>query len=312
MGTHDNPLVLVLGASGAIGGALVRDLLNDSGPDGLKVRAAVRRPEAAEALRELGAETVFLDLDGIERGPIERNEPLRAALAGVQRLFLLTGYSVDMLVQSKAILDAAKRAGVEHVVHLGAWATDDTTIVHLGWHQFVERYIEWAGFRFTHLRPNVFMQNILKFSLQAAPDGGGIVRQSIGDAPVSWIDTDDVAAAAAAVLRSPGAHHGKVYPLAVESLTISRVAEVLSEVVGKPFRYEPLPPDAWLQGALAGGMEPIYARCVHNVFRRTAEGSLIEAAQVFRDFETVAGKKPILWREHAERHREAFLRAVRA
>jgi|SRR5882724_11296620 len=303
---NDRPTVLVLGASGSIGGALVQQLATDGGADQVKVRAAIRRPEAAERLRGLGVETTFLDLDGIERIQLGRNRPLLDALAGVDRLFLLTGYSVDMLVQSKAIIDAARHSGVRHVVHLGAWATDDTTIVHLGWHQFVERYIESVGLRFTHLRPSTFMQNILKFSLR----DDGTIQQFIGDAKVSWVDTDDVARAAAAVLRSPDKHHGQTYPLAVEALTIAEVASLLSDVVGKPFRYQARSPDEFLAAAIAGGMEPTYARCVHNVFMRTADGSLSEAADVSGAFAQITGEQPTGWRAYAEKHRAEFLRRI--
>ncbi|WP_394826948.1 NmrA family NAD(P)-binding protein [Pendulispora albinea] len=303
MSVTDRPTALVLGATGGIGSALIRELHADGGPDRVKVRATFRRPEAGESLKKLGVETALLDLDGVERVPIAHHEPLRAALAGVDRLFLLTGYSVDMLVQSKAVIDAAKVLGVKHIVHLGAWAKDDTTIVHLGWHQFVERYIAGLGFDFTHLRPNVFMQNILKFSL----GDDGIIRQFIGDAAVSWVDTDDVALAAASVLREPEKHRGKTYPLAVEALSVAGVAAVLTDVIGKPFRYEPTSPDVWRDGAIQGGLEPLYARCVHNVFTRTAEGTLTDAADVFDDFETLTGRKPTLWRDHAAKHRDAFL-----
>jgi NAD(P)H dehydrogenase (quinone) len=304
MSHQDRPTVLIIGATGGIGSALVRELIENNGPDEVKVRAAVRHADAAESLRRQGVETAFLDLDGIERLPLAHSKPLFDALAGVERLFLLTGYTVDMLAQSKAVIDVAKLAGVKSVVHLGAWATDDTTIVHLGWHQFVERYIESNGFTFTHLRPNTFMQNILKFSLQ----NDGAIHQFIGDARVSWVDTDDVARVAATVLRSPGKHHGKTYPLAVESLSVKEVAGILSEVVGRPFRHESRSPDEWLAAALAGGMEPIYARCVHNVFGRTKDGSLAGVADVVDNFEKITGKKPTLWRDHAERHRDEFLR----
>ncbi len=149
MSIPDKPLVLVFGATGGIGNALVRELIRD--PMIVRVRAAVRRRDAADSLKRCGVESVLLDLSETERLPLTRNAPLLDVLDGVDRLFLLTGYTVDMLAQSKAVLDAAKLAGVKHVVHLGAWGTDDTTITHLGWHQFIERYIEWTGLPFTHL-----------------------------------------------------------------------------------------------------------------------------------------------------------------
>ena len=93
---------------------------------------------------------VYLDLDQVDT--------MAPALEGIDRLFMVTGYTIDMLRQSKDLLNAAKRAGVKHVVHLGACGNDDTRIAHHAWHQFVERYIEWSGFSFTHLRPEIFIK----------------------------------------------------------------------------------------------------------------------------------------------------------
>jgi NAD(P)H dehydrogenase (quinone) len=307
MSTQDRPIALILGASGRTGSAVVRELVADPGPERLVVRAAARRPQALAELEHFGVQTALLDLDGIERLPLTAHRDLHDALAGVDRLFLLTGYSVDMLVQSKAIVDAARLAGVEHVVHMGAAAADDTTMAHLAWHQFVERYIEASGVRYTHLKPNVLMQNILAFGMP-----GGLIRQYVGDAALGWIDTDDVARAAASVLRSPSRHHGKSYRLSVEARSIGQVADILSEATGERVRYEARPADEWLAAALAGGFEAIYARCVHNGFVRAAERVLPDAADVFDDFEQLTGRTPIRWREHAAAHRAEFLAAIRA
>src|SRR5258708_6195143 len=61
------------------------------------------------------------------------------ALNNVTRIFLITGYTVDMLVQSKSLIDAAKRSGVNHIVHLGAFTTDhDSHATVFAWHQMIE------------------------------------------------------------------------------------------------------------------------------------------------------------------------------
>jgi NAD(P)H dehydrogenase (quinone) len=146
------------------------------------------------------------------------------------------------------------------------------------------------------------MQNVLNFSLRP----GGIIHQFIGDARVSWVDTDDIARVAAAVLRAPHEHAGRTYPLGVEALSLHEVALTLSDIVGMPFRYEPRSPDEFLEAVLAAGMEPTYARCVHNVFRRTADGLLPDASAVFETIERVTGMKPMRWRDHALAHREEF------
>lgn len=142
--------VLITGATGLIGGQTLQRLLDD--PTVTPV-AAVRSAAKAAPFQERGIRTVLLDFD--------KEDTLLPALQGIDRVFLATGYTVDMLRQSKAFLDAAHHAGVQHVAHLGACGDDNATIGHWAWHQFVERYIEWRGFSFTHLRPECFMQNLL-------------------------------------------------------------------------------------------------------------------------------------------------------
>lgn len=300
MTTENKPTVLVLGATGKIGGALVRELRANPGAENVQIIAAVRKPEQVEQFKVQGIEARPLDLDKPERYGLET---IQSAFDGIDRVFLLTGYNVSMLAQSKAVVDAAKKAGVNHIVHMGAYAADDTTIVHLGWHQFIERYIESTGIGFTHLRPNWFMQNLLAYGGRGNQNAG-VITQYIGDACVSWVDCDDIALAAAASLRNPSAHARKTYPLAVEAHTMQEVAEIFTEVVGKTFRYEAREPEEFLDNVLKAGAEPAYMKCVYNVFTRTREGSLSEAADVFDNFETITGKKPTSLREFAQKHRQ--------
>ncbi|MEM1369122.1 MAG: NAD(P)H-binding protein, partial [Cyanobacteria bacterium P01_H01_bin.15] len=120
----DLPKILVLGATGKVGSETLRQLqLNgDSHPV-----AAVRSIAKAQTLEAKGFETVFLDL--------EQPSTLKPALEGIERALLLTGYTVDMLRQSKRFLDAAKVAGVNHIVHIGASTAPTNEVAHWGWHQ---------------------------------------------------------------------------------------------------------------------------------------------------------------------------------
>ena len=299
MTSNSKPTVLVIGATSKIGRILVQELhhLED-----IQVVAAVRTPEKADQFKAQGIETQMLDLDKPERYGLEN---IQSAFQGIERVFLLTGYDVSMLAQSKAVVDAAKNAGVSHIVHMGAYATDDTTIVHLGWHQFIERYIECSGFSFTHLRPNWFMQNLLAYGGRGNQNAG-VITQYIGDAQVSWVDCDDIARAAAAILRAPSKHAGKTYPLAVEAASMSKVAEIFTEVVGKPFRYESREPKEFLDAVLSAGADPTYMKCVYNVFTRTRSGSIPEAADVFDNFEQITGHKPTSLREFAQKHNQSL------
>ena len=90
-----------------------------------------------ERLRGEGKEAVHLDLDD--------PSTFALALAGVDRVFLLTGYTVAMLTQSKTLVDAAKKAGVKHIVHVGIFGEWDCTDPHFAWHQLIESYIKASG-----------------------------------------------------------------------------------------------------------------------------------------------------------------------
>src|SRR5258708_13294396 len=143
------PKILVLGATGQVGKAVLPYLEAD---DKVEVIAAARNPKKAASL---GIPVVGLDLD--------QPETIAPALQGVDRAFLLTGYTIDMMRQSKDFLNIAKKVGVKHIVHLGACGDNDTRVAHYGWHQFIQRYIEWFGFSFTHLLPEIFMHNMLGY-----------------------------------------------------------------------------------------------------------------------------------------------------
>ena len=128
-------MVLVIGATGQTGRLIVEDLSRD--PRNVRLRVAAHKPADVERLKSAGNEAVHLDLDDPKTfGP---------ALAGVDRLYLLTGYTVAMLHQSKTLVDAAKKARVRHIVHQGIFGEWDCTDPHFAWHQIIETYIKASG-----------------------------------------------------------------------------------------------------------------------------------------------------------------------
>lgn len=146
------PTILVLGATGKVGGEVVRQLVQAGDS---RVVAAARSEEKARILKETyNVETLVLDLDNVET-------MAPGTFANIDRALLLTGYTVDMMKQSKRFLDAAKRDGVKHVVHIGASGAETNEVAHWTWHAMVEAYIEKLGFGYVHLQPEAFMQNIL-------------------------------------------------------------------------------------------------------------------------------------------------------
>ena len=107
------PTVLVMGVTGQTGRLLLEEF--DRDPDEVRLRVAARKTADVEKLKVEGREAVRLDLDD--------PRTFAQALAGVDRVFLLTGYSVAMHHQSKTLVDAARKARVSHIVHQGSSAT---------------------------------------------------------------------------------------------------------------------------------------------------------------------------------------------
>ncbi|MFI1100755.1 NmrA/HSCARG family protein [Streptomyces melanogenes] len=146
--------VAVTGATGAQGGATARALLSA----GHQVRALTRRPDspAADALRSLGAEIRHADFDD--------RPSLEAALAGADSLFAVTTpFGTDTATevqQGTALIDAAAKAHVEHIVFTSAAHADrDTGVPHYDSKQLIEQHLRAAGVPWTVIAPAAFMDN---------------------------------------------------------------------------------------------------------------------------------------------------------
>ncbi len=279
--------VLVTGATGTVGGETARQIMPYSDAGKVSLLGAARNEKGADRLRDKGVNPVLLDFD--------RPETLRPALEGVDSVFLVTGYSVDMLVHSKRLLDAAKSAGVRHIVHLGALAAPDTPHAHFAWHQMIERVIEAMGFEWTHLHPNFFIDTVWA-GFRHRPDR---LVHFVGDRTVSFICAQDMGAVAAAAMCDPLSHIGKTYPLAVEAMPFSEVAGILSEVTGRAVEYRPRPASGLFEIMTRQGAEPVYAKSLAEGIADIEQGTLPLADAVFDTVETVTGRKGVGWRQYA-------------
>src|SRR4051794_41654442 len=142
-------MILVTGGTGTSGSEVVKQL----SAAGAKFRAMARNPGRAESLRLPGVEVVAGDFD--------KPETLDAALRGVDRAFLLTPPDERTVEHQTRFIDAAKRAGVRHLVKFSALLADPASPARfIRWHGEVDRLIESSGLKWTLLRPPFFMQNL--------------------------------------------------------------------------------------------------------------------------------------------------------
>lgn len=291
-----NPTVLVIGTTGQVGRLIVDEF--DRDPGDVRVRYAARKPEQVNELRSTGRDAVRLDLDD--------PSTFAHALHGVDRVYLLTGYTVAMLTQSKTLVDAAVKAGVSHIVHQGVFANWDVTDPHFVWHQMIERYIEGSGVAWTHLHPNVFMEGLASMT----PVSDGAFSVFWGDRRVGWIAARDIAAVAAAVLRQgPSRHGSKEYWLSTEVASGPEVATILSETLDRDIRCDVRGPEDF-KASIANGsteVEAWYADAGVEFTRQVIDGRMGYIGTVRDDVEFVTGRPSISLRQWVIENRERLL-----
>ena len=291
----DRPRVLVLGASGLNGGAIVAQL-GEMG--GVEVVRGARDPRTVASWKDEGKAAVLIDLDDPQSFP--------AALKGIDRLFLMTGYTIHMVHPMKTITDAAVDAGVSFIVHLGVFGNGRSTDPHFAWHELVERYIEGSGVAWCHLHPHVFMENLLTVMRPV----GGALRWPMGDKPVGWVASDDIAAVAAKVLaEGPERHAGKNYYLSTDVLNGMEVAGVLSRATDRRIQALVMTPDDLALGVasgqvvMPGNIEANYAASMLEWARQTFDGRMAYSEVATDTVATLLGRSPIKLEDWARQHR---------
>ena len=175
---------------------------------------------------------------GVRTATIDYTDPasLAAAFVGADKVLLISGTAQGQRVaQHGAVIDAAKTAGVGHLVYTSAPKADNTTLVLAPEHAATEVLIRESTVPFTILRNNWYTENYLDTAEQAAATGE--IVGSAGDGRVASASRADFAEAAAVVLTTDG-HLGRTYELAGDvSWNFDEFAAVLSELAGRPVTY---------------------------------------------------------------------------
>src|SRR6266436_9724853 len=181
--------VLVTGATGRQGGAVVRHLL----PKGWKLRALTRNPQghAAQSLARQGVELIH--------GDLEDAASVARAAAGVNGIYSVQDFwavgAKHEVQQGKNIADAAKKAGVKHFVYSSVGGAERKTgIPHWESKWEVEEHIRSLGLPVTVIRPVTFMEGYYIDQVEIGLLKGKLVDAVRSDKPYQTIATDDIGA----------------------------------------------------------------------------------------------------------------------
>lgn len=287
--------ILVTGASGTIGGEVLRQLLAAGHP----VRALTRDPARA-GLPE-AAEVV--------QGDLAEPDSLGGVFDGVDRIFLAPAFAVAGTVRQ--VLDAATAAGVRRIVSLssGAVVDEDPEVGDPGYHHAdevtVERAVEAAGVEWTHVRAGEFMANTLEW---AAPiRDTGVVRSPFGRVASGMVHEADIAAVAVAALTQDG-HHGAKYVLTgSELITPPEQVAAIAAALGRELRFEAISLAQARTDWLAQGYDQAFVDWMLGPAEAPlTEADMVGSAELTKDVERVLGRPALTYARWAADHADDF------
>jgi NAD(P)H dehydrogenase (quinone) len=224
--------IIVSGASGQLGGLAVEELLERGvAPENLILVS--RTPDELDRYAQLGASTRF--------GDFTQPESLDSAYAGGDKLLLIslnTSGNPNPRVASErqalhqAAIDAAVRAGVDHVVYTSFVDAENNPSPIAVDHRATEQMLRESGVAWTALRNGWYANGLVDQAARLVSAGRVAVAE--GETGTAFVTREDCAAAAAAALTTPG-HENRIYEITGdEVITMADLARITSEVTGAP------------------------------------------------------------------------------
>jgi len=255
--------IVVTGATGHLGRLTVEALL-DRGVPADQIVATGRRVETLEDLRAKGVTVRHADY----------TEPasLRAAFAGADKLLLISSSEVGQrLSQHSNVIQAAKDAGVSLIAYTSIPKADTSSLLLAQEHKATEELLVDSGVPHVGLRNSWYIENYLGQLPMYLQFG---IAGAAGNGRVSAATRADLAEAAAAVLIEDG-HAGRTYELGGQPLTMSQLAQVVSEAAGKPVGYTDMPVEQYTQVLVSAGLPEPVAAVFADGDRGIAAGELL-------------------------------------
>jgi uncharacterized protein YbjT (DUF2867 family) len=289
--------ILVMGATGTLGGEVVKQLSNST--PAVNIKAGVHSVQNVNKVK---------DGDKVEVVLIDYNKPetLKEALSQVDKLFLLTPDVPNAHELASNLVIEAKKAGIRHIVKQSVMGADlEADVGTFRLHRQAEKIIEQSEIPFTFLRPNEFMQNFINFHSHFIKNNNAFYLP-LEDAKVSLVDVRDIAAVAVKSLTEDRSdkHNNKTYLITgPEALSYYQAAEILSSATDKKISYVNISEEEARGAMKEMGMSDWLINTIselHDYFRKG------NASQVSSAVEEVTGKKPISFSQFAKDYAEAF------
>jgi NAD(P)H dehydrogenase (quinone) len=270
--------VAVTGASGHLG-QKVADLLLER-LDPADVVLLTRTPETLAAHAERGAL--------VRRADFDDPSSLVDGFAGVDRALLISAVDLERRGgQQRAAIDAAKAAGVRHMIYTSIPKPEGNPAAAAPSHLATEEALRESGLAWTFLRNNLYAEFQVPV-VERAIASGQIVTNA-GDGRTAYVSRDDCARAAAAVLVENG-HEGQAHDITgPDAISPRDLASLATKLGGRPVEVVQVDDDALVAGMIAGGLPEAAARVLASFPAAAREGFL---GQVSSAVEALTGTPP--------------------
>lgn len=215
------PKIAITGVTGNLGGMVSRLCKKN----GIEVRNLARNVGKAE---KLGFSNVF-------KSSYDKSEDTVKSLEGIEVLFMVSGSeNPNRVQQHKDFIDAAKVAGISHVIYLSFYNASKNSIFTLGRdHYATEECIKENGFKYTFLRDNFYADFFVDLCREY-----GEIKGPAGNGKVSAVVRSDVSEVAAKILENPGKWENQTLNMTgPEELSMTEIVKVVSEYFGKEIKY---------------------------------------------------------------------------
>lgn len=258
-------MIAVTGASGQLGRLVIEGLLKKI--PAAKVVAVVRNPDRVKDLAALGVQVRQADYD--QPGTLEK------AFQGADKLLLISSSEVGRRVpQHRAVIEAAKRAGVKLIAYTSILRADTSPLPLAAEHKETEALLHASGVPFVLLRNGWYTENYLA-SVPVALQHG-VVLGSAGDGRIASAARANYAEAAAAVLTRDD-QAGRVYELAGdESYTLAELAAEIARQSGKAVAYQNLPAADFKAALVNAGLPQGFATLLAESDVGASKGGLFD------------------------------------
>ena len=269
--------IAITGATGQLGSIVIEKLLLQT--EANNIVALVRNPANATHLTAQNIEVREFDYD--------RPETLVPALSGIDKLLLISANEVGRRTpQHKAVIDAAKVAGVPYLAYTSLLRADTSPLGLAQEHRETEKLIQDSGLRYTFLRNNWYSENYLAGVAHTIEIG--TLFGAAQDGRISSASRIDYAEAAAKVLTSTG-HDNQTYELAgSQSFSLSELATLIGQAASKTINYQNLSAEEYTQGLTQAGLPAGLVEVIVDADIQTIQGAMYSDSQ---DLEQLIGCK---------------------